>query len=87
MSNKNSQLELHILQAIAACGYDSALTETKTLLLSSLGLLEKVNKRKARKLAEAAGPPKKTQHQQWWDMIKENAAKNAAKQLDELDLK
>jgi hypothetical protein len=77
MKKNHQQVEIFIRQAIAACSYDNALTDTKSYLTRALQSIAEVGKKRTRRLAsEKAFEEGKKKADAWWDMIKKNAANN-----------
>ena len=77
MKTNHSQVEMYIRQAIATCSYDSSLSETKAHLQNALIKLEStIQKRERNNKNQKENAAAKTAQQKWWDMLKENAAKN-----------
>lgn len=77
MKTNHLQVEMYIRQAIATCSYDSALSETKAYLQNALIKLESaVQKRERNDKNQKENIAAKTAQQKWWEMLKENAAKN-----------
>ena len=71
------QVEAFIRQAIQACSYDSAFSETKSYLLAALNAVDKVSKKRSRRVANAkANEAARTKQQEWWEMLKKNASEN-----------
>ena len=78
MKNNHLKVENLIRQAIVACSYDSALSETKSFLTHALNKVQATSNKRTRrantqKENEAAA---KTKQEEWWEMLKKNAAKN-----------
>lgn len=72
----NEFVQTYILQAIKYCT-DKNLSETKAYLKAALRSFEDVAKKQKRKNNDMQiEKQRKTQQDQWWEMIKQNAAKN-----------
>lgn len=84
MSKKNHEQVLQLIQsAIAACGYDSAMATTKSYLASALNAAQVVGTKRNRRLTnEKNNKIAKTKKDEWWDMIRKNAAANAEYNLE-----
>ena len=77
MKHNHEQVEAFIKQALQACDYDSAFSETKYYLNAALQALSKVSKKRGRYAAtQKAIEAGKKKQQEWWDMLKKNAAEN-----------
>jgi hypothetical protein len=75
MKKNHEQVELLIRNAIAACGYDAAFSETKRYLSAALQSTQKVSKKRSRSVAnEKHNQEVKTYQEKWWEMIKRNNA-------------
>ena len=77
MKKNHAQVESLILKAIAACGNDSVFSDTKMYLGAALQSANKVSQSRNRSTAnEAANKAGKAKYDQWWEMLKKNAADN-----------
>ena len=77
MKKNHEQVESLIRNAIAACGHDAVFSDTKRFLTSALQSSQKVSQKRNRASAnDARNKADKTKYDQWWDMLKKNAAKN-----------
>lgn len=79
MKNNHNEVEAYIRKALAACNYDSALAETKRYLAHALKQIELVSRKRTKnqnnqRANEKLEQEKKTKHQEWWDMVRKNAA-------------
>jgi hypothetical protein len=75
MKNNHLKVEVYIKQAITACSYHSSLEETRNYLQNALISLSKTTEKRAK---NKKNENIKTQQETWWEMLKKNAANNAA---------
>ena len=86
MKNNHQQVENFIRQAIAACSYDSRLSETKTYLAAALNAVGVVTEKRNRHAAsQKAFDEGKKKADEWWEMLKKNAANNFKINIDEYE--
>lgn len=77
MKKNHQQVEAFIRQALQACSYDSALSDVRYYLNTALQSLSKTSKKRERHAAtQKAIEAGKKKYQEWWEMLKKNAANN-----------
>jgi len=84
MKVNHQQVEMLIAKAIAACSYDSSLSQTKFYLAAALQAVSEVSgKRSKNYVSQKQNEVSRLQkHKNWWDMIKKNALDNFTESPD-----
>jgi hypothetical protein len=88
MKKNHSQIESLIRQAIGACSYDNVLSDTKRHLTSALQAVIEVSKKRNRHVVTQKALAEnekraKNNWNNWWEMIKKNAAFENPPDIDE----
>lgn len=75
MKKNHEQVMALIQRAIAECGYDNVMEETKGHLSRALNSVAQVAKKRKRNIAtQKANELGRQKHNEWWEMLKKNAA-------------